>query len=48
MSEFNIPSFYQECKLKDIKVIGNSHGNEDKVMITKWSLQQEVYQLTIL
>tara|TARA_B110000977_G_C11074729_1_gene490741 strand:+ start:24 stop:1040 length:1017 start_codon:yes stop_codon:yes gene_type:complete len=29
MYEFNIPSFYQECKLKDIKVIGNSHGNED-------------------
>ena len=29
MSEFNIPSFYQKCKLKNIKVIGNSHGNED-------------------
>ena len=29
MSEFNIPKFYQSCKLKNIKVIGNSHGNED-------------------
>jgi len=27
--EFNIPAFYKECKLKGIKVIGNSHGNED-------------------
>ena len=30
MSEFNIPEFYQSCKSKNIKVIGNSHGNEDK------------------
>ena len=30
MSEFNIPRFYQSCKSKNIKVIGNSHGNEDK------------------
>ena len=29
MSEFNIPQFYQSCKSKNIKVIGNSHGNED-------------------
>jgi len=29
MSEFNIPKFYQSCKLKNIKIIGNSHGNED-------------------
>ena len=29
MSEFNIPQFYQLCKSKNIKVIGNSHGNED-------------------
>ena len=27
--EFNIPSFYNKCKEKGIKVIGNSHGNED-------------------
>jgi hypothetical protein len=27
--EFNVPNFYKECKLKNIKVIGNSHGNED-------------------
>ena len=30
MSEFNIPNFYQLCKSKNIKVIGNFHGNEDK------------------
>ena len=30
MSEFNIPKFYQLCKLKNIKVIGNVHGNEDQ------------------
>ena len=29
MSEYNIPQFYQSCKSKNIKVIGNSHGNED-------------------
>ena len=29
MNEFNIPNFYAECKLRNIKVIGNVHGNED-------------------
>ena len=29
MQEFNIPSFYNECKHRNIKVIGNAHGNED-------------------
>jgi len=28
--EYNIPQFYKVCKSKNIKVIGNSHGNEDK------------------
>jgi hypothetical protein len=27
--EFNMPQFYNECKEKGIKVVGNSHGNED-------------------
>ena len=27
--EFNIPSFYNKCKEKNITIIGNSHGNED-------------------
>ena len=30
VSEFNIPKFYQACKVKEITVMGNSHGNEDK------------------
>jgi len=29
MQEFNIPHFYNECKYRNIKVIGNVHGNED-------------------
>ena len=29
MQEFNIPHFYNECKHRNIKVIGNVHGNED-------------------
>ena len=29
LSEFNVPDFYNKCKLKGIPVIGNSHGNED-------------------
>lgn len=29
MEEFNIPNFYSECKLRNIKVVGNVHGNED-------------------
>ena len=27
--EFNIPSFYEKCKEKNITVVGNSHGNEN-------------------
>tara|TARA_R110002012_G_scaffold187565_1_gene354546 strand:- start:3232 stop:4266 length:1035 start_codon:yes stop_codon:yes gene_type:complete len=30
ISEYNIPQFYQLCKSKGIKVIGNAHGNEDQ------------------
>jgi len=29
MREFNIPNFYSACKDRNIKVIGNVHGNED-------------------
>ena len=29
MQEFNIPHFYNECKHRNIKIIGNAHGNED-------------------
>ena len=29
MQEFKIPDFYNECKHRNIKVIGNVHGNED-------------------
>lgn len=29
MREFNIPHFYSECRYRNIKVIGNVHGNED-------------------
>ena len=30
ISEYNIPQFYKLCKTKNIKVIGNAHGNEDQ------------------